>query len=324
MKTFSATLALLAITSQAFKEQRLEDMVLESDATNSTPSTGAADGIWTDHDWNNGEVGVTNGLPFGVSTDTARKIQSPQVYLGQMASTYSDQANAILVGGIFTEDIFKAQFPLHKSTYTYKSFLQAVAKFPKFCNEVPEGSAQTLDEMCKMELAALLAHIKYETASMLNVSQSGCNVSTEVKTSCDYYDETGETALIWDPYSGKQYYGRGALMMQWNYNYGRFSDIAYSGGQFDKMDLLENPGDVASDGYLAFASAVWEYMTPVSPMPSMHEAMTGFFVPNDWDTTNGIGDGFGTTINIISSGTECNTGTGAESSAATARISYYT
>lgn len=103
-----------------------------------------------------------------------------------MANTYSDQPNATRVGGIFTEDIFKAQFPLHKDTYTYKSFLQAVAKFPKFCDEAPEG--QDVDATCKMELAALLAHIKYETASMLNVSQSGCNDPTEHKSECNYAD----------------------------------------------------------------------------------------------------------------------------------------
>jgi len=74
-------------------------------------------------------------------------------------------------------------------------------------------------------------------------------------------------------------------MMPWNKNYGTFSDIAHSGGQFDKNILLTDPSKVATDGYLSFASAMWIYMTPSSPKPSMHEIMTGFYEPNESDLT---------------------------------------
>ena len=98
-------------------------------------------------------------------------------------------------------------------------------------------------------------------------------------------------------------------MIKYNYNYGQFSDIAYYGGQDDKMNLVDSPADLSKTGFLAFASAMWAYMTPVSPKPSMHEITTGFFKPNDYDTDHGIFADFGATINVISDGEECNTGT---------------
>ena len=113
-------------------------------------------------------------------------------------------------------------------------------------------------------------------------------------------------------------------MLQYNYNYGRFSDIAYYGGLYDKMNLLESPGDVVNDGFLAFSSAIWTYMTPEPPMPSMHEIMTGFYVPNDYDVAEGITADFGATTNVISDGSECYQVGGVESEAATARGEAYT
>ena len=78
---------------------------------------------------------------------------------------------------------------------------------------------------------------------------------------------------------------------------------------------------MASDGYLALASAIWYYMTPVPPKPSMHEIVTGFYVPNAYDTSQGITSGFGATINMLWDD-EC--GGATESADAAKRISYYT
>ena len=72
-------------------------------------------------------------------------------------------------------------------------------------------------------------------------------------------------------------------MTQWNKNYGMLSTIAYYGGLYDKMNLLEKPAELSHDGFLSFGSALYTYMTPVSPAPSMHEVMTGFYVPNPND-----------------------------------------
>ena len=46
-------------------------------------------------------------------------------------------------------------------------------------------------------------------------------------------------------------------------------------------------------------------MTPESPNPSMHDVMTGFFVPGTPEKTAKITAGFGATINIINGKEEC-------------------
>ena len=89
------------------------------------------------------------------------------------------------------------------------------------------------------------------------------------------------------------------------------------------MNLVNDPGDLSKTGFLAFASAMWAYMTPVSPKPSIHEITTGFFKPNAYDTALGISADFGATINVISDGTECNTGT-TLSDASKERAEFYT
>jgi len=83
--------------------------------------------------------------------------------------------------------------------------------------------------------------------------------------------------------------------------------------------LLANPERVASEGWLAFASAIWIYMTPMSPKPSMHDIMAGFWQPNPSDTTIGFKLGFGSTINVINGKEEC----GKTNLKATWRTSYY-
>ena len=41
-----------------------------------TPSTAAADGIWTDKDWTNTtyNIGVKNGLPYGLTDEVSARI----------------------------------------------------------------------------------------------------------------------------------------------------------------------------------------------------------------------------------------------------------
>ena len=52
-------------------------------------------------------------------------------------------------------------------------------------------------------------------------------------------------------------------------------------------------------------AAIWFYMTPQDPKPSMHDVLTGFYEPNDVDDEAKLGADFGTTINIINGGQEC-------------------
>jgi len=85
------------------------------------------------------------------------------------------------------------------------------------------------------------------------------------------------------------------------------------------MTLLENPDQVHTDGFTVFSSALWFYMTPQSPKPSMHDVVTKYFVPNDADIAAKIKGTFGTTTNIINGGDEC----GWDSPFATRRAEFY-
>ena len=69
--------------------------------------------------------------------------------------------------------------------------------------------------------------------------------------------------------------------------------------------MLENPDLVHEDGFLTFAAGIWFYMTPQDPKPSMHDIMTGFYMPNEIDLTSNFTAGFGATINVINGGLEC-------------------
>lgn len=71
---------------------------------------------------------------------------------------------------------------------------------------------------------------------------------------------------------------------------------------------MNDPNIVAEDGDIAILSALWFYMTPSNPKPSMHDVVTGFWEPNSVDAGQGITSGFGTTINIINGGLECGKG----------------
>jgi hypothetical protein len=81
----------------------------------------------------------------------------------------------------------------------------------------------------------------------------------------------------WPASANQSYYGRGAFQLSWNYNYGRYSDIAFGGRLNDSNILLENPNLVATQPNLAIGSALWFYMTPSNPAPSMHEVATLLF-----------------------------------------------
>lgn len=100
------------------------------------------------------------------------------------------------------------------------------------------------------------------------------------------------------------------MQLSWNYNYGQFSNIFVESRYDSKMELLEHPEYVHQDGYTAFAAGLWFYMTPQDPKPSMHDVMTGFFVPNSTDLASNVKASFATTTNIINGGLECGRGFG--------------
>ena len=94
------------------------------------------------------------------------------------------------------------------------------------------------------------------------------------------------------------------MNLQWNTSYGRFSKAFY---WFDHMGayFLYFPDTVADYGHPAFTSALWRYMTPNSPNPSVHDVVIGRWEPNSSDNEAGITRSFGTSINILYGSDEC-------------------
>ncbi|HYF05772.1 MAG TPA: chitinase, partial [Patescibacteria group bacterium] len=226
---------------------------------------------------------------------------------------------------VLPESLFETFFARRNSVYTYENFLKAVKKFPKLCGETGQTDAQ-----CKLELATMFAHFAQETGEgapepplrykqgLYYVREAGCSDSGG---GCDYRvgacEDTLDTGKAYPCPTGRKYYGRGPKQLSYSYNYAPFS-VAMTGRS---KDFVESPEPVADNGYLAFASALWFYMTPQSPKPSIHEVAIDIWVPNSNDLAVGNVAGFGSTINIINGGLECRSGS--ETAQASNRITYY-
>merc|ERR1712061_828019 len=102
----------------------------------------------------------------------------------------------------------------------------------------------------------------------------------QVRSDVDCYQAADWAWKLWtQPETAKQYYGRGAFQLAGNYNYARLSAVLYEG--YDSANiLLEDPDKVATDGYLGFASALYIYQNAEHNKPSMHDVITGHYVPN--------------------------------------------
>jgi len=82
------------------------------------------------------------------------------------------------------------------------------------------------------------------------------------------------------------YFGRGAIQISYNYNYGYFNrwlvdqGITHNG---KPIDVLAEPNLVMTktDPPLAIMASLWFYMTPQSPKPAMHDIVIGNWVSPD-------------------------------------------
>ena len=219
--------------------------------------------------------------------------------------------NVQILESIVSEKNWEFMFPLRNEAYTYRGFLQAVGKFPAFC-----ASKKT----CPLSLAVIFAHFTQETGAhdgsqgypqwrqgLYFVEEAGCSNrdcgyssncrqkdSWLVKTWPCQRDENGQL---------NSYHGRGAKQISYNYNYGQFSSFMFG----DPLPLLKDPELVATT-WLALASAIWFFLMPQPPKPSMLEVVDGTWVPNQADLAAGLEPGFGVTTNIINGGIECGKG----------------
>lgn len=244
----------------------------------------------------------------------------------------SNPSNVKRVEQLITPEKWELFFPHRDPAYTYDNFLKAVGKFPILCGDHSDG--KDADAICRKTLATMFAHFVQETgehAAQSDVAQwqQGLHWVREMgldETSYDKY--TGGTC---DPntWQGKawpcatdangnklSYFGRGAKQLSYNFNYGQFSQAMYG----DVNVLLQQPSLVA-DTWLNLASAIFFYIQPQPPKPSMQAVIDGSWQPNDADKANGLVPGFGVTTQIINGGVEC--GGSTEMAQTQNRISYY-
>lgn len=231
---------------------------------------------------------------------------------------------------IVSEADWDELFPMRAPEYTYTNFLRGIGKFPAFCGAYGDG--RDANAICKKSLATMFAHFVQETGG------HDASVATpEWRQGLVYLREVGWTEgaangygiCSPDSWQGQawpcaehpgggylSYFGRGAKQLSYNYNYGPFSQAIYG----DVNTLLERPYLVA-DTWLNLASAVFFYVYPQPPKPSMLHVIDGTWQPNEVDTAGGLEPGFGVTTQIINGGVEC--GGSVEHEQSENRIEYY-
>ncbi|MEJ9222192.1 chitinase [Paenibacillus glucanolyticus] len=164
----------------------------------------------------------------------------------------------------------------------------------------------------KRELAAFLANLSHETGGGWSTAPGGPlrwglfwneNIAGRTGVNQDAFVDPA-SAELYPGTPDKRYYGRGPIMLSWNFNYGLFSSIIYG----DKSVLLDNPEIVAADGKIGYMTAILFWMTPQNPKPSAHDVMVGRWKPSPLEKFRGLGDpGFGTTVMVLN-GLEANLG----------------
>lgn len=239
--------------------------------------------------------------------------------------------NVKRVESVLSEGDWEYLFPQRSPEYTYENFLKAAGKFPAFCGDYSDG--RDAEAICKKSLTTMFAHFAQETGG----HTAGLDVP-EWRQALVHVREMGWTETMKNGYNGecrtdiwqgqrypcgtfddgdfKSYFGRGAKQLSYNYNYGPFSE-AMTG---DVHTLLDNP-ELVADTWYNLASAVFFFMYPQPPKPSMLHVIDGTWVPNAQDVNDGLVKGFGVTTNIINGGVEC--GGSTEIAQSRNRIEYY-
>nr|AIG56150.1 secreted protein [Achlya hypogyna] len=125
------------------------------------------------------------------------------------------------LGAILSKPLYQQLFPQALPVYQYDNLLEMAATYPAFANT---GN----DAVDKREVAAYVEEINKG----------------------DYCQPSAEYPCA----PGKQYYGRGAIQLSWNYNYKDF-------GKAIGVDLVAQPDLVASRPDLVWRSALWYWNT---------------------------------------------------------------
>ncbi|XWS16670.1 hypothetical protein CRYUN_Cryun34aG0111000 [Craigia yunnanensis] len=201
------------------------------------------------------------------------------------------------------EDLFsKRNSPVAHAVgfWDYQSFILAAAIYEHL------GFGTTGGKLLQMkEIAAFLGHVAAKTSCGYGVATGGplawglC-YNKEMSPSQDYCDDFYKYMYPCAP--GAQYYGRGALPIYWNYNYGAV-------GEALKVDLLNHPEYIEQNATLAFQAAIWRWMTPIKKsQPSAHDIFVGNWKPTKNDTLAERGPTFGSTMNVLYGDFTCGQG----------------
>lgn len=239
--------------------------------------------------------------------------------------------NVKRVESVVSEQDWDYLFPMRAPEYTYSNFLKAIGKFPAVCGTYTDG--RDSDAICRKSLATMFAHFAQETGG----HESWRDIP-EWRQALVYLREVGWVEGQKGGYNGEcnpdiwqgqtwpcgkdkdgdfmSYFGRGAKQLSYNYNYGPFSDAMYG----DVRPLLDKP-ELVADTWMNLASAVFFFVYPQPPKPSMLHVIDGTWQPNDRDKENGLVPGFGVSIQIINGGVEC--GGEEENAQSLNRITYY-
>lgn len=180
---------------------------------------------------------------------------------------------------------FEQMFPERNRFYTYAGLVTAIQAYPAFAHT---GNRQTRAR----EAAAFLAQAAFETDGLHYVKQID---NGHYAKKCDAEQPFG------CPAGKAAYYGRGPIMLSWNFNYKHAGDAL-------GIDLLHQPDLVETHPVIAWKTALWYWMTQTGPgVMTAHHAMVS-------------GAGFGQTINAMNGALECH---GGKPESVRARVSTY-
>jgi chitodextrinase len=249
------------------------------------------------------------------------------------AGNLNNPSNVKRVESMVTAYDWGYLFPVRSPEYSYENYLKAVAKFPSFCGDYDDG--RDANAICRRSLATMFAHFTQETGGH---SPGWNGIAEEWRQGLVHVREMGWDETMRGGYNGecnptiwqgetwpcgtfangdyKSYFGRGAKQLSYNYNYGPFSEAMFG----DVRVLLDHP-ELVADTWLNLASAVFFFVYPQPPKPSMLHVIDGTWQPNARDLENNLTTGFGVTTQIINGGVEC--GGSTEIAQSRNRISYY-
>ncbi|MYW63875.1 chitinase [Streptomyces sp. SID8379] len=185
---------------------------------------------------------------------------------------------------VVSEAQFERMFPERNAFFTYDGLVEATKAYPRFAHTGGRAARER-------EAAAFLANVSHETGGLYYV------VAQNTSTYPIFCDEARSYGC---PAGHDAYYGRGAIMLSWNFNYKAAGDAL-------GLDLLHEPWLVERDPAVAWMTALWYWNTQTGPgTMTGHDAMVS-------------GAGFGETIRSLNGTAECD---GANGGANTAQMKH--